>query len=319
MDELRGLRTEDVPLLADAWNECFADTPNFVRVDESDLRCRAFAQPGFGPKGVLVAAVRARVNGFVHFGPRTNLWSHPAERSVNPEEGQIYALVTSPSEADLAGALLAAAEERLGAGGAQRVLLGTSWVYGAQPYYNGIAGAYEIPGLSSTWRETLRIARERGYVSVAEYGTPEIDLSGGERPAVCGAALEQLRAQAREWGLRLEARPLESPFFPPRVSVELRRGRQIVATTAYGLWPEYFRHYGRRLYGLTSVHAAPRWRGKGLGKLILTEAVNAALRDGAEGVHLHVWRGNETAWNLYHRALGFRPTCGWVTLEKKLA
>ena len=39
--------------------------------------------------------------------------------------------------------------------------------------------------------------------------------------------------------------------------------------------------------------------------------------EGAEGAHLHVWRGNEPAWNLYHRALGFRPKYSWVTLEKR--
>ena len=62
--------------------------------------------------------------------------------------------------------------------------------------------------------------------------------------------------------------------------VELHRGPEVVATTAYGPWEEYVREYGRRLYGLTSVQVAPGWRGEGLGKLIVIEAMMAAL-DGA--------------------------------------
>jgi ribosomal protein S18 acetylase RimI-like enzyme len=319
MYELRNLRAEDIPVLAEVWNECFADTPNFVEVGGTDLEGRAFSQPCFDPKGVLVAVAGVRVAGLVHFGPRTNLWSHRAARRPTPEEGHIYVLVASPSTPDLACELLVAAEKRLGLDGAKRVLLGTSWVYGAQPYYNGIAGAYEIPGLSSTWRETIGMAQKRGYLPVAEYGTPEIDMSEGALPPAFGPMAEELRARARECRLRPGTRPVESLFFPPRVSVELLHGREVVATTAYGLWPEYHRHYRRRLYGLTNVHVAPRWRGRGFGKLIVIEAVNAALREGAEGVHLHVWRGNKTAWNLYHRALGFQPKCTWLTLEKRLA
>lgn len=319
MAQLRGLRTEDASQLPGTWNECFADTPNFVKVGESDLRRRVFAQPGFDPKGVIVGADGARVKGFVHFGPRSNLWHHVADRRLDPEEGHIYTLAAPPSELALARDLLAGAETRLRASGARRALLGTSWVYGTQPYYNGIAGAYEIPGLSTTWQHMIAMAEESGYALAAEYGTPEIDLSGGVLPAALEAAAEQLEERARAWGLRLGSRPVESPFFPRRKSVELSCGRGTVATTAYGLWPEHLRQYNRRLYGLTSVYVARRWRGKGLGKLIVIEAVRAALREGAEGVHLHVWRENETAWGLYHRALGFQPTYTWVTLEKMLA
>jgi ribosomal protein S18 acetylase RimI-like enzyme len=164
----------------------------------------------------------------------------------------------------------------------------------------------------------IAVAERRGYALVAECGTPELDLSRPEPLAHLSEAARELRARARGWGLKLSSRPIELRFFPRRISVELVRGREVVATTAYGVWPEYVRQYGRRLHGLTSVQVAPGWRGKGLGKLIVIEAMEAAIGDGAEAVHLHVWRGNEPAWNLYHRALGFQPRYSWVTLEKTL-
>ncbi len=318
MVEIRTYRAEDLPGLVGAWNESFSGMPNFVRIEEADLQWRAFAQPSFDPRDVVVCLRDGRVLGFVHFALRTDLWRHAGERRAKREEGHIYVLVAPESEQTIISDLLGAAEEHLAHRGARRVLLGTSWIYGAQPYYNGIVGGYEIPGLSSTREDIISIATDNGYAPVAEYGTPELDLSRRAMPEEMDRLRLELGSRAREWKLELTSLPVESLFFPPRVSVELRRAGQVVATTAYGAWPEYARHYGRQLHGLTSVYVAPGWRGKGLGKLIVVEAVAAALRDGAEGVHLHVWRGNTPAWNLYHRALGFEPTHSWLTLEKRM-
>jgi len=312
--ELRGYRVGDLPGLAEAWNDCFAGEPNFVKVDDSDLRRCAFDQASFDPSGVLVATSRSRAIGFVHFGPRINLWPEPRKR----EEAQIYVVVAPKSEGSLVRELLDAGEARPREAGARRVVLGPSWVYGAQPYYNGIAGAYEIPGLSPTRETLMEAARESGYGIAAEYGTPEVDFSNREHLASLESMAQDLRERARTWGMKRRVRSIESSFFPGRRLAEFCRGGEIVATTAYGPWLEYAREYGRRLYGLTSVQVHPRWRGKGLGKLIVIEAIMAAREEGADGVHLHVWRENEAAWNLYHCALGFRPKCSWVTLEKQV-
>ena len=93
---------------------------------------------------------------------------------------------------------------------------------------------------------------------------------------------------------------------------------ETIAMTALGPWPEYAREYGRRLFGLTNVQVSPRWRGKGLGKLVVIQAIEAAREAGADGVHLHVWKDNRVAWDLYHRALGFRSRYTWVTLARTL-
>jgi ribosomal protein S18 acetylase RimI-like enzyme len=318
MAELREYRDTDLPKLVEAWNACFVGSPNYVRVGEGDLRRRVLDQPGFDRRGVLIAWDGVRVRGFVHFGPRLEWHDSSAWEPRSREEGHIYALVAPETERSLIAELLAAAEERLSASGARRVLLGPSWVYGVQPFYNGIAGAYEIPGLSVTRRAVVELAEASGFRLAAEYGTPEFDLSGPDPLRRLADIAGGLRAQARELGLRPHSRLIEERYFPNRILVELARGGEVVATTAYGVWPEYVRENHRRLYGLTTVHVAARWRGKGLGKLIMIEAMEAAVRDGAEAVHLHVWRGNEPAWNLYHRALGFQPRYGWVTAEKAL-
>ena len=163
----------------------------------------------------------------------------------------------------------------------------------------------------------MEAARESGYGVAAEYGTPEVDFSDREHLARLESMARDLRDRARKRGMERRLGIIESRYFPRRMLVELHHGREVVATTAYGPWAEYVREYGRRLYGLTSVQVSPGWRGEGLGKLIVIEAMMAAREQGAEGAHLHVWRGNEPAWNLYHRALGFRPKCSWVTLEKQ--
>lgn len=315
--ELKSYRVEDLSALAEAWNDCFAGEPNFVKVDDSDLRRCAFGQPCFDPAGVLVATAASRPVGFVHFGPRTSLWPEPGKRGTGGEEGQIRALVARTADGSVVRELLEAAEARLREAGARRFLLGPSWVQGAQFSYNGIAGAYEIPGVSPTREALLEAARESGYRVAAEYGTPEVDFSDREHLARLESVARELRERARKWDIKRRLGIIESRYFPKRMLVELHRGREVVATTAYGPWAEYVREHGRRLYGLTSVQVSAGWRGKGLGKLIVIEAMMAARDEGAEGAHLHVWRGNEPAWNLYHGALGFRPKYTWVTLEKQ--
>lgn len=317
MAEVRSYRVGDLPALAEAWNDCFAGEPNFVNVDDSDLRRRAFGQASFDPGGVLVATVGSQTEGFVHFGPRTSLLPEAGKRGAGREEGQIRALVARKSDGSVVRELLEAAEARLREAGARRFVLGPSWVQGAQFLYNGIAGAYEIPGVSPTREALMEAARESGYGVAAEYGTPEVDFSDREHLARLESMARELRERARKRGMERRLGIIESRYFPRRRLVELHRGREVIATTAYGPWAEYVREYGRRLYGLTSVQVSAGWRGEGLGKLIVIEAMMAAHEQGAEGAHLHVWRGNEPAWNLYHRALGFRPKCSWVTLEKQ--
>ncbi len=89
--------------------------------------------------------------------------------------------------------------------------------------------------------------------------------------------------------------------------------------TAYGPWEEYLRYYGRPLFGITSVQVEASYRGRKLGKLVMLLALERAREMGAEAVHLHVYRSNAPAWNLYHRALGFQPKYGWLTLAKDLS
>ena len=315
---LHTYRSDDAAAMAEVWNHAFAGGPNFVRLQAHDVRRRVIDQPAFDAKGLLLAARGDRALGFVHFGPRTNVWSRPSDRAVDRSEGHIYALVAPKSECSLSQDLLAAAVERLCDGGARRVLLGPSWVYGTQPFYNGIAGAYEIPGLSAERRGLLELAEAYGFASAAEYGTPELDLSDGEHLARLRAEAERLWKHAREWRLRRTERHVTSDFFPPRTLVELERRHRTVAMTACGLWPEYEREYGRRVFGLTNVNVAADWRGRGLGKLVVICALEAALDAGAEAAHLHVWRDNVSAWNLYHCALGFQPRHTWLTLAKDI-
>jgi len=116
----------------------------------------------------------------------------------------------------------------------------------------------------------------------------------------------------------VRVRTLRPTFFLGRRAVTLRRGPDVIAITAYGLWEEYARQYGRSMFGLTSVQVDPAWRGRGLSELVMLLAGQAAREAGAEALHLHVYRANAPAWNLYHQALGFQPKWRWVTLGKEM-
>ena len=319
MTELREFRRADLPGLASLWNAVFAGGPGFVAVAEDDLARRVVDQPSFDPRALLLALHDEEPVGFVHFGPRTNLWSELRSRRPDPREGHIYALVASESDRPLLGSLLQAAVARLSQEGAGRVLLGPSWIYGSQPFYNGIAGSYEIPGLSPRRETLVEEAAAQRFSPVSHYGTPTLDLTDQGRLVLLRDQLRLLRERARRWGLQERALSLKDSFFFDRRAVALARGRETVAMVAYGLWHEHLRDTGRRLYGITSVQVSEGWRGRGLGKLVMLLAMEAALADGAHGLHLHVYRDNRIAWNLYHRALGFAAGPEWFTLEKRVS
>jgi len=304
--------------MAEVWNEAFAGGPNFVHLTEADFRRRVTEQPSFDPANLLVALRDGRVAGFTHFGFRSNLWHHLRDRRLDPTEGQVYVLVAPPGECQTMERLLDTAIERLAQGGARRVLLGPSWVFGAQPFYNGIAGAYEIPGLDPSREELVRLAANQGFTEIARYGTPELDLSDAAQLSDLRLQMATLEERAREWGLRRRIASLGSVFLAERHAVLLSQGSWDVAMAAFGLWYEYQREYGRRLFGITSVQVAEEWRGKGLGKLVMLAAMETAAAAGAEALHLHVHEANRTAWRLYHEALGFQPKCAWVTLARRL-
>jgi len=317
--ELREFRRVDLPGLASLWNAVFTGGPGFVTVTEDDLARRVVDQLSFDPRNLLVACHSERPLGFVHFGPRTSLWSELRDRRPDPSEGHIYALAAPESDRPLLSSLLQSAVARLSEGGASRVLLGPSWIYGSQPFYNGIAGSYEIPGLSPRREALVGEAAAQGFSPLSHYGTPTLDLTDQGRLALLRDQLRLLRERARRWGLQERSLSLKTSFFFDRRAVALVSGGETVAMTAYGVWHEHFRETGRILYGITSVQVAEGWRGRGLGKLVMLLAMEAALKDGAHGLHLHVYRDNRIAWNLYHRALGFAAGPEWFTLEKHVS
>lgn|GEM_PF-2005973 len=317
MIELRSYRANDAAGLAAVWSECFSGQPNFVDIAEVDLRRRVFEQPAFDSAGIVVAAAGDEIAGFVHFGPRLDLSDDVGTMETRKGEGHIYAVAAPDFEHALTADLIDLAQTRLLKNGARRILLGPSWRFGAQPYYSCIAGAYELPGFSPQREGLMEAAADLGFLPAAEYGTPELDLT--ERNSLSRLA-EMADALWRRVGgmLRQRIDRLDVPYFPPRLAVALVSGRKVVAHTAYGRWTEYERQYNRRLYGITGVHVARPWRGRGLGKLVLIEALLSATKDGAEAAHLHVWRGNKPAWNLYHEALRFEPKHTWITLAKTI-
>ncbi len=315
---IRRYRPTDLPGLVAVWNAALANTPNFLRLTEADLRRRAVEVPSFGNTELLVAEQSGDILGFVHLGQGSTLWDNTAARGVDRAEGHIYALVAPERDRSLMEALLEAALARLAESGARRALLTPSWVQGTQPFYNGIAGAYEIPGLSPTRRNLVEVAEAMGFREACWYATPMLDAADQAHLDALFAEADRIGAQARRWGLGVQARTIESPFFPPRRLVEVVQGRRPVACAACGLWEEYARERGRRLFAITSVQVTPAWRRRGLAKLACIRALQAGLQEGAEGFHLHVYRDNQAAWNLYHQALGFRPAQLWVTLSRPL-
>jgi ribosomal protein S18 acetylase RimI-like enzyme len=300
-----------------------AGEPGLVRVTEGDLQRRVMDQPSFSAADVLVAVRGEEVVGFAHVGPRTNFWSCLSERKEDRTEGHIYALVAEPADGPLTRLLLEAAMERLARAGARQVLLYPTNLHGTVPFYNGIAGAFEVPGLSTGRTELQNEATAFGFSIAARYATSELDLSDRAHVSSLVEEGSRLWEPAVGRGIRERRGTIEWAGLPTRCAVDLTRnallrGPRLIARAAYAPWEEYSRQHGRQVFGISAVRVIARWRGRGLGKLVVIRAMQAAIEAGAEMLHLLVDRSNEPAWNLYHRSLGFQPRHDWVTLAKTL-
>ncbi len=210
---LRTYCPEDLPALVALWNRCLVGTPNFIPLTEREFSERVVRAPGFRPELMLLAAEQEELVGYVHYGPRLEMWENGSLQTA-PEEGHIYALVAPRENLPLQRALLEEATLRLADLGAGRVPFYPSWVCGTQSMYNGVAGAYEMPGLSDTRQELLEVAEGQGFARIAEYGTPELSLTDPVAEALRRQAREELWEAARALGLREETGRCGRSFLP---------------------------------------------------------------------------------------------------------
>ncbi|MEZ6116945.1 MAG: hypothetical protein R3C28_10290 [Pirellulaceae bacterium] len=159
MITFRPFRNSDPPELAELWRSQRPSHGLLQPMSTSMLERCVYAKPYFDQKGLIVAERHGQVVGFVHagFGPSSD------QQKLGTDCGVICLMMTQDTEdaRDIRIEMLQHAERYLTDQGATTIQAGC--LENHSPFYLGIYGGCQMPGLLLAYPETIEVFREHGY------------------------------------------------------------------------------------------------------------------------------------------------------------
>ncbi len=302
----RTFRNADPPLLTALWRSC-AGQPGLLQPMSADvLEQLIFAKLYFDYKGLAIACDGDQAIGFAHagFGPN-------AEQTwISTDIGVICIVLVRPDavESDVAGGLFERSEEYLRG-------RGVKVIYGGgldpnNPFYVGLYGGSELPGILDSDTLTRQTLAARGYQETERTAIFRRELTGFE--SLVDRRQMQVRRQmvvevtvdasTRDWW---EASTI-GEFDLTRFDLVPRAGGSPVATATFrSMEPSGTATVGRAA-GLVNISIEPPYRRQGLALFLLSEAFRQFLRQGIVHVEVQARQSNAAALELF-RKLGFQP------------
>jgi GNAT superfamily N-acetyltransferase len=301
----RPFRNSDPPVLADLWRSR-AGQPGLLQPISPDLLEQlVFAKLYFDYGGLFIAWDDGQPVGFAHagFGPTDD------QSRISTEKGVTCMVLTRPgcAEAEVAAGLLDRCEEYLRARGAKTLYGGG--LYPLNPFYLGLYGGSELPGVLDSDTVARGTLAMRGYQEVERTAILRRDLSGFEAPIdrrqmqirrqmtveVTNDAPTQTWWEACTFGefdlTRFDLTPhgVTSP-----AATALFRSMEPGGTTSVG-----------RAAGLLRLSVDLSYRRHGLAVFLLSEAFRQFLRQGIVSVEAQMPQTNSPALGLLQK-LGFQ-------------
>jgi ribosomal protein S18 acetylase RimI-like enzyme len=301
----RPFRNTDPPALAALWRSRAGQPGLFQPISLDLLEQLVFAKLYFDYDGLLLACADGQPVGFAHagFGPN-------AERTwTSTEAGAACMLLVRPdcAEAEVAGGLLDRCEEYLRGRGA-RVLYGGG-LSPINPFYLGLYGGSELPGVLDSDTTARQIFAARGYQETERTSLLRRELSGFE--SLMSRQQMQLRRQVlvevtvdvptRNWW---EASVL-GEFDLTRFDLLPRTGGAPIATAMFRNMEPNGMTSASRAMGLVEITVAESHRRRGLAVFLLSEAFRQFVRQGILHVEVQIRQTDAAALELY-RKFGFQ-------------
>jgi len=301
----RPFRNTDPPAIAAIWRS-HAGQPGLTQPVSPDLfEQLVFAKLYFDYAGLILAWDDGRPVGMAHagFGPNE-------EGDALSTDWGVTCLVLVRADyppGDAAAGLLERCERYLRGRGA-KVLYGGG-IRPLNPFYLGLYGGSELPGILQSDQRSQELFRAHGYQEIDRTSILQCDLSSFQAPI--DRRQMQIRRQmlvevtvdapTRSWW---EACTL-GEFDLTRLDVVPRGGNAPVATAIFrSMQPTGAMIMGRTA-GLIELSVAEAFRRRGVASFLLSEALRQFLRQGISVVEAQAMQHNSAALGLY-RKLNFR-------------
>ncbi|HTN77153.1 MAG TPA: GNAT family N-acetyltransferase [Pirellulaceae bacterium] len=315
MIRYRPFRNTDPPHIAEIWRSQpplrGLMQPMSVAVFDRLVLSKTY----FDRHGLIVAVDDERPVGFVHagFGPTAD------EQNLSPERGVTCMLMVAPhaQQAQTARELLTQSEDYLVRRGA-KVLYG-GCIEPVNPFYLGLYGGSEMPGVLASHGTLLNLFTSSGYREV-ERTVIMHRQTAGFRPVV---DRQQMLVRKK---YRVDATPDPQVAswweactigMTERLRFELipkEGGLPVAAATFWDIEP-LASSWGVRAMGLMRMATAPAARRQGLATFLLGEAVRQLQSQGIMQIELQCMQHNAGAQKLYTKH-GFSETDQGVVLIK---
>lgn len=314
----RAFRNSDPPALAEIWRARTQERGLMQPMSGELFEQLVLSKPYFDNAGLIVAEDQGKLVGFVHaaFGPADD------QQNLSRRVGVTCMLMVRPEyrRLGIGKQLLLRSEAYLQGRGAQTLLGGG--MRPMHPFYLGLYGGSEMPGVLDSDVQAQKLYAAIGYRQVARCLVLHRDLNGF-RPPVNRQQM-QIRRKAKIQVLR----------DPPAANwwdacsfgnfertrydlVECDAGPAIATATFWTMEP-LSTSWGVRAVGLINFEVSPARRREGLASYLLCEAFRQLHEEGVQLVEAQTPQENEAAKELYLH-LGFQIVDQGAVFQKDLA
>jgi GNAT superfamily N-acetyltransferase len=276
----RTFRNTDPPELAALWRS-LAGQPGLLQPVSPDiLEQLIFAKLYFDYHGLALAHDDGRLVGFAHAGFGANL----DESWISTDTGVICVLLVRPdcAQAEVAAGLLDRCEKYLGGRGA-RVLYGGG-LHPLDPFYVGLYGGSDLPGILDTDTVARAAFAARGYHEVGRTVLFRRELSGFESQ-IDRRQMQVRRQMIVEVTADAPTRTLWEActigeFELTRFDVVPRGGGPAIASATFRSMESSGNAAVSRAAGLIGLFVDEAYRRRGLAFFVVSEAFRQFLRQG---------------------------------------
>jgi ribosomal protein S18 acetylase RimI-like enzyme len=311
----RTFRNSDPPILTSLWQSRVGQPGMHQPITCDLLEQIVFARLYFDYPGLQIALDDGRPVGFAHagFGPDAD------GKWVKTEDGVTCAVVVRPdcNEAEVTAGLIERCEEYLQRRGA-KVLYGGG-LHPLNPFYVGLYGGSELPGILDSDVVTRQVLAQRGYTEAERVTLLQRELSGFE------SLIDRYQMQIRRQMIVevVADAPTQSwweastvgEFDLTRFDLVVRAGGARVAYALFrNMEPGGTGTLGKTM-GLLHLHVEPTYRRRGLAFFLLSEAFRQFIRQGIACVDTQLRASNTSATGIIKR-LGFKEVNGGGVWKK---
>lgn len=311
----RPFRNCDPPGIANVWRSQPPVWGMAQPVTPLILEQNVFSKPYFDPAGLIVAVDGEQLVGFVHAG----FGADDERASLCHETGVVCQLMVSPHQQHdrMAGELLAQAEEYLRRKGAKLIYGGG--IFPVDPFYLGLYGGSELPGVLSGHASFLSVLQGGGYREIDRVVILQRELTGFRPP------VDRRMVQARrQYNMEATFDPSTDNWWQAcsygqtdRTKFVLRSPgeRKAVCTVTFWDMEPLASRWGVHAVGLIELETESEHRRKGLATFLVAEALRQLHAHGVSRCQVQAMQHNTAALGLYKK-LGFEEVEQGIVLRK---